>query len=266
MTTPLPDTVAGLIDEAPTSEKTLLVVNRTGPAQLQDLLDRAFRNQSITVADRQLPKGPENLVCLVHDGEVTATTPFAELEEAFLLVNADRYRTGTRQLTSGSFPDVLTGLDEVEFTLRGFPASNKEKLLLVLISRFIEARALERGAGEFHSTFQRLSRLDDEYGTRAVYEWLAESAVDTHIYGVPDDPTAAEATGVTVHAGTSGEYRHSWVVVYTPPEDGASEATGGHSALVAVETGPNVWRSTWTYDPGRVTRIQSYVRQHLQSQ
>lgn len=258
----LPPTVDGFIDALPSSEKTLLLINRRGPTPLVDLLERAFDGQPVAIADKHLPEGTADMVCLVDGGEVVATTSMRALEEAFLLVNVDRYRTGTRQLELGTFPDVLTGLDEVEFTLRGFPDSNKEKLLLVVISRFIEARALAAGAGELHTTFQRLSRLDDEYGTRTVYEWLAESDVETHLYGVRDDPTVVDGLDVHVHEGQSEEYRRSWVVVFTPPEQESSSANG-HVALVAVETGPNVWRGIWTYDPVHVTRINAYMNQRF---
>jgi len=253
----LPASLSGFIDEVDTSEKTLLMVNRTEPKPFVDLLSAAFENQSVTVAEAQLPDETDDLVCLVEDGSVVATTPLSELSEAFLFVNVDRYRTGTRQSEIGAFPDVLTGLDDVEFTVSGFPKSAKEKLLLVLISRFIEHRALTAGTGEIHSTFQRLSRLDDEYGTRTMYRRLADSGVDTHIYGVRDEPNVVEDLGLTVHEGETEDYRRSWVVVFTP-EEGTD-----HVALVAVEVGPNVWRSMWTYDVDRTERIASYVRQRL---
>ena len=229
---------------------------------MADLLSRAFDNPPITVEERHIPEGVEDLVCLIEDGEIIATSPFWSLEQSFLMVNVDRYRTGTRQSEIGDFPDVLTGLSEVEFTVRGFPHSAKEKLLLVLISRFIEYRALESEAGTFHATFQRLSRLDDEYGTRKIYKCLGESAVKTHVYGIQDDPTAVEGLNVTVHEGSSVEYRRSWVVLFQPPDGSRTdEARKGPMALVAVEIDSNVWRGLWTYDANRVSRLQSYLAQ-----
>jgi hypothetical protein len=266
----LPASLSGFIDAVEGSERTLLLVNRTEPEPLVELLAEAFENQSVAVEERQIPDAPEDVVCLIVDGAVVATTPLSALEEAFLLVNVDRYRTGTRQSDLGSFPDVLTGLHDVEFVVSGFPAEAKEKLLLVVISRFIEHRALTAGSGELHSTFQRLSRLDDEYGTRKMYEWLGDSDVDTHVYGVDDQPDAVDDLGATVHAGTTDEYRRSWVVVFTPDGDADLDAvpavapndTGG-VALVAVEIGPNVWRSVWTYDTERVERIRAYMRRRF---
>jgi hypothetical protein len=266
----LPASVSGFIDEVDASEKTLLLVNRTEPRPLVEMLSEAFENQSVTVAERHLPDGPDDLVCLIEDGAVAATTPLSALSEAFLLVNVDRYRTGTRQSDLGTFPEVLTGLDDVEFVVSGFPQSAKEKLILIVMSRFIEHQALTYGAGELHSTFQRLSRLDDEYGTRRMYGWLGDSDVDTHVYGVDDDPDAVDGLGVTVHAGATDEYRRSWVVVFTPDGDAdldsipaATRDDTGGVALVAVEIGPNVWRSVWTYDTERVERIRAYMRERF---
>ncbi|TQQ79812.1 histidine kinase [Halonotius terrestris] len=271
MTTDLPDSLSGFIDEVDSPEKTLLLINRTEPQPLVNLLDRAFENQSVRIEERHVPEGDTDQVCLVEDGRVTATTSFTDLSETFLLVNADRYRTGTGRSSTGSFPAVLTGLDDVEFTVRGFPESNKEKLLLIVISRFIEDRALSCGNGVLHSTFQRLSRLDDEYGTRKMYKWLGESDVDTHVYGVRDDPDAVDGLDLTVHAGTTHEYRRSWVVLFTPDaeqgdasgDDIAAVDACNPVALVAMETGKNVWRSMWTYDRERVERIQRYVQKHF---
>lgn len=224
------------------------------------LLSRVFENQAVTVAEHHIPEGGEDLVCLIDNGEVIETSPFQALEQSFLMVNSDRYRTGAHQSESGDFPDVLTGLDDLEFTVRGFPQSNKEKLLLVLISRFIEYRALESEGGTIHSTFQRLSRLDDEYGTHQIYESLSQSAVETHVYGIRDDPTIIEDLDITVHEGLSTAYRQSWVVLFQPPDgDQADTSSNGPVALVAVETDENVWRGLWTYDADRVSRIQSYL-------
>ena len=259
MTEGLPDSVDGFLDRVDTSEKTLLVVNRTRAEEILNLLERGIDEQAVSIVDRHFPDGTEDLVCLVDDGELTATSSLESLEKAYLLVNADRYRTGTRQIETGSFPDVLTGLDGIEFTVRGYPESIKEKLLLILISRFIEFRALQEGTGTLRTTFQYLSRLDDEYGTRRVYEWLADTDVTTHVYGVDDDPSAVEDLGVTVHAGDHEEYHRPWVVVFTPDQSDNGSSTS-HAALVAVETRPNLWRGVWTYDPALVEDVEAYVR------
>lgn len=125
------------------------------------------------------------------------------------------------------------------------------------ISRFVERRALAAGGGEHHATFQRLSRLDDEFGTRRTYEWLAESGVDTHGYGVLDEPGAVRGLDATAHAGDHAEARDSWVVLF------ASDEGAGHAALVAVETGDNRRTGAWTFDPDTVERVRAYLEQRF---
>lgn len=239
-------------------------MNQTGPKQFTSLLENAFSNQSVTVKQRNIPDGTDNVVCLIADGEVVATSPFEQLQNSFLLVNTDRYRTGTRSVEESQFPDVLTGLSETEFTVAGYPTSNKEKLLLVVISRFIERLALKTGNGRLDTTFQRLSRIDDEYGTKTMYKWLGESGVETHVYGVADDPTTVADLDVSIHSDNTRAYRRSWVVAFTPDEVSQIDQTEPtHAALVAMETSPNVWRGVWSYDRRRVNRIQSYIKQNL---
>ena len=251
------------IDEVGQPAKTLLLITLTDTAAAPqvDALERVFESASVTVADRQLSEGQRDLVCLVEEGDVVATSPWAELKESFLLVNSDRYRTGTKAIENEAFPDVLTKLDDIEFTVRGYPESNKEKLLLILISRFIEFRALSHGSGEFDASFQYLSRLDDEFGTQRVYEWLAESAVDTHVYGIRDDPSVVTELPVEIHADRSPELRRLWFVVFQPPATVSAASPHGPVALIAEETETNVWRGLWTYDADRVQRVQSYVRE-----
>jgi hypothetical protein len=181
-----------------------------------------------------------------------------ELLESVLLINSDLYKTGAIELDAVALPDVFAGLDEVPFRVRGYPASNKEKLLLIVVSRVIERIAAEHGAGTLRASFQRLSRLDDERGTRSVYERVAGTGVDVHVYGVGDADSLSPLP-VTVHTGTSYAYRRSWFVVFTPP-DGAD---GDHVALLALEDEPNVWEGFWTFRPELVTRIERYIAEEV---
>lgn len=167
-------------------------------------------------------------------------------------MNADLYRTGTSGVDKYEAPDILTALDEMVFSLRGFPQSNKEKLLLIVMSRFIENRALTTNEGRLDVAFQELSRIRDEKGTETVYKRLADSDVETHIYGLPD--ITYDREGLDIHTGTSEEYQRSWFVVFTPEDPGKNAA-----ALVATETGPNIWDAMWTYEDGKVERIQQYI-------
>lgn len=258
-----PSSLRDVLDRFDTSEKTLLLLNREGFAPLFDLLESAFEGQSVAVAERNVPEGTEDLVCLIDDREVVATSPFADLRDAYLLVNFDRYVTGTRPADGEGFPDVLTGLHDVEFTVAGYPESNDGKLLLIVVSRFVEWLALRTGAGELHSAFQRLARLGDEYGTLTMYERLADSGVETHVYGTDPEAAVLEDLDVEVHGGDTPDHRRGWVVVFSPDDAFGDGNEARAAALVAWETGKNRWRGAWTYDPGHVETVREYVVEEM---
>jgi hypothetical protein len=243
-----PSSIRDFFDEVSHTDVSLVTINRTQPKPVQELLADAFSMQSIDLVERSLPQDADDIVALRRDGKVSAVSSLQELMQSFLLVNGDRFNTGTDGFDD-EIPAVIAGMDETLFDLRGYPASNKEKLLLILISRHIERMAYEAGDGRLRSTFQRLSRLEDEFGTRTVYERLAGRTVDVHVYGVPDG--APEQLDVTVHRGTSDEYRNSWCVVYQPPDDGDG------AALIAHQREPNQWQGFWTYDS---TTVDRYLR------
>jgi hypothetical protein len=231
----------------------------------------ALRRHEDVPFDGGDPDEVENLVLLTEDGEVVAGSTLGELGDAVLFVNSDLYITGSRSLADVDLPSVISGLDDATFTLRGYPESNRQKLLLITISRFIERVAWTAGDGTLRSSFQRLSRIDDEVGTREVYERVADSGVDAHLYGVPDElPSDLDAV---VHAGDDPDFTDSWFVVYRPPEgphraesDPESDLVRGIEggvALLAVETEPRVWRGLWTFDADRVARVNRYIERKL---
>jgi len=169
----------------------------------------ALRRNEAVPFDEDDPGTIENLALLVEGDEVVAGSTLEELTEAVLLVNSDLYVTGSRKIQDLRLPAVITGLEDAVFTLRGYPESNRQKLLLITISRFIERAAWTAGDGTLRSSFQRLSRLDDEIGTRRVYENVADAGVDAHLYGVPDDlPRDLDAV---VHGGDSRDFHRQLV-------------------------------------------------------
>jgi hypothetical protein len=228
----------------------LVVANRTRAEPVQRLFEAAFADQQVEVGDVDFPGADTDLVVLVRDGAVVATSPLDDLLTSYLLVNSDRYVTGGVHADAGDLPAVLTNLDETTFEVRGYPATNKGTFLLIAVSRYIEAEALNASAGTLRATFQNLSRVDDEVGTRRLYERLAETDLDVHLYGhcgsVPAD------LAVTAHVGDHDGYRRTWCVVYTPPPD-----ESGHSALVAIEDGDNEWVGRWTYCAETVRRLEA---------
>jgi len=160
----------GFFDEIDAPSRSLVVVNRSEPEPVRNLLDSLLEDQSVAIRERDLPDADTDIVLLVEDGEVIARSTLDELLESVLLINSDLYKTGAIDLNEVTLPDVLSGLDEVPFRLRGYPHSNKEKLLLIVVSRVIERIAAEAGGGTLRASFQRLSRLQDERGTREVYD------------------------------------------------------------------------------------------------
>ncbi|WP_058365204.1 DICT sensory domain-containing protein [Haloparvum sedimenti] len=253
------DSLREFIDRANAPDRSLLLINRSSPDAVRNLLGDLLDTQPVAVEDVEMAGEGEDLVALVEDGDIVARSPLSALMDSILLINSDLFKTGARKLTEIDLPDVFEGLDDFAFTVRGYPASNKEKLLLIVMSRVIERTAYEAGAGTLRSSFQRLSRLQDERGTNEVYRSLGETTVDVHVYG-RDDWADVHELPVTVHAGDSYEYRRSWFVVFTPddPDD-----RDDHVGLVAIERERNVWDGYWTFDAGTVREIEAYLASEL---
>jgi len=256
MTDP-PDSLASFIESGEVADRSLAVVNRTRPQPIHDMLEELFAQQTVAVEELDVPDLEEDLVVLLDDGDVVATSPLRVFEDEILLVNSDLYMTGAKALEDVSMPAVLEGLEETPFRLRGYPASNAEKLPLIVMSRYIEKLAWEDGVGRLRSSFQRLSRLDDERGTREVYRKLGSEAVDVHVYGVPDWVPPKSFPGV-VHAGYFGEFRSSWFVVHHADDEDARTA-----ALVAERVGNNEWKALWTFQHDRVSAVNRYIERAL---
>ncbi|ATW88174.1 hypothetical protein halTADL_1399 [Halohasta litchfieldiae] len=253
------DSLRGFFEEIKNPDRQLVVLNRDAEYPVRRLLDSMLDGQPVSVSDLDVADEETDTVALVEDGGILARSTLDELLESVLLINSDLYKTGAIDLEDITLPDVLQGLDEVPFRLRGYPDSNKEKLLLISISRVIERIAAETGGGRLRASFQRLSRLNDERGTYRVYEILSNSGIDVHLYGVGDtDPS--DDLPVTVHTGTSYPYRRSWFVVFQPPPD--AEITD-HVALLALEDEPNVWDGFWTFRQPLVEEIESYIAENI---
>lgn len=240
-------------------ERALVLVNRNQPEQLQSMLEGAFERQPVQVGEATAEEYPENTVLLLDDeDEVVAQSPLSAVSESLLFTNSDAYITGSTSLEDAQLPEVLAGLENVTFRLRGYPRSHKEKLLLIGVSRHIERVAWNRDAGTLRSSFQRLSRIRDEVGTQRVYRRLGDSGVEVHVYGV-DDGGTPEDLDVTIHAGDMGDYRNSWFVVHRPPEP----ATQDGLALLAIQDENGVWDGFFTSDSEEVLAIDDHIRQNL---
>ncbi|MFC7203295.1 histidine kinase [Haloferax namakaokahaiae] len=240
-----------------TDDYSLVVVNRTSPQPLQNMLEGVFEHQQISVEEDAVPEGDEDVVCLFRETTCIATSPLIDLQNAVLLINSDLFRTGVHGLEGDDIPSVVKNLDDIPFVLRGYPESDKEKLLLIILSRYIERLSLDCDGGKHRASFQRLSRIIDERGTHSVYKRLANSAVDTHVYGIPDWEPSSEID-MTLHGGRSEDFTDSWFVTHLPDDE-----TEPHAALVAIEIRPRVWEGVWTFDPERVREIDRYIEREL---
>ncbi|WP_226480124.1 histidine kinase [Natrinema amylolyticum] len=265
------------IDETGVPDRTIAVVSDDTTGPLERMLEETFAEQPVGVeSGATIPTDPAvgpqiedaldaagDTAVLFEDGRPVAASPMLELYDSILAINSDLFVTGARDIGEIDLPVVLANLDETRLRLRGYPLSDKEKLLLIVVSRYIEQRAWAADGGTLRSAFQRLSRIDDEIGTREVYATLAATDVETHVYGIDDGATVD--IDVTVHTGTGSEYRDAWFVVYEPDERPADAAdpTSGPVALVCLETEPRTWDGFWTYDPERVAAIGEYVAREL---
>lgn len=250
-------TLSQFVADQPPIDRALVVVNRSAPDPVVNLLVDTFAGQPVEVSEGDLPDQPEDTVLLVEDGDVVATSPLSELRDAILLINSDLFVTGTEGLEEPSMPAVIRNLTGTPFRLRGYPESNKEKLLLIVVSRYIEHRSYVADAGTHRASFQRLSRIEDEHGTRSVYEQLADGDTDVHVYGLPDWTPPAELA-MTVHGGHGPEFRDSWFVIHQP-----DDASGDPAALVALEVERRTWEGFWTFEPDLVSDIAAYVERNL---
>ena len=250
----MPNSLRRFFDRLDAPERSLALLNRSAPTAARDLLAEL----PVGVEEIQTDGGESDVVALLEDDEVVAKSPLSELLDTVLLVNSDIYKTGARGLSEVSLPTVLARLDEVPFHFRGFPASNKEKFLLIAVSRVIERTAWEHRGGTLRASFQQLSRLNDESGTKQVYRTVAGTETDVHVYGVGD--WLPKSLPVTPHTGTSVEYRDSWFVVYRPPPE---SETGEHVALVALQRAETDWDGFWTFRPEFVRDIDDHIRTTL---
>jgi hypothetical protein len=246
------------LDRVNAPKQSLAVLNRSAPQPFQTMLENLFEDQEVSVSEEVRDQYTENTVVLLEEGDVVAQSPLQALKDTILMVNSDLFITGTRTLERTRVPDVLNGLAGNRFTLRGYPVSNTEKFLLVLISRYIEKRAFLEGDGTLRSSFQRLSRLEDEQGTKNVYERIADTDVDVHVYGQPDWTPSPEFP-VVAHGGYTFDFCSSWFVVHSPPEDSRRDP----AALLAIELDEGQWDGLWTYDETFVEELTEYIQVNL---
>jgi len=239
-----PASLAVLIDAMATAGYTLTIANYDGGddvlAEIREYMERLNVSTRTATLSTDWPAN----AALLHRGEdVLAATPVAELHNAIGLeaIEADA------ELLAGVTPELLEHVHRSEYAVE-----NGGKIEMVKISRLVETRALETGAGELHTGFQRIDRVADELGTRQLYESIAEAGVEVHLYGEPGSVPREEL--YTLHTGADPELSESWFVVH----DGADQAAR-KAALVSEERAPGRYTGFWTYQPELVDSVTGYL-------
>lgn len=241
-------------------ERALALVNRRQPDQLRTMLEKAFESQPVPITEAEADEYPEDTVLLLDESnEVIAQSTLADVAASLLFTNSDAYKTGSLSLEEAELPDVLSGLEDVVFRLRGYPRSHKEKLILIGVSRHIERIAYYNDGGTLRASFQQLSRIADEQGTERVYRRLSDSGVDVHVYGMNERGGVPPDLDLNVHAGESEDYRDSWFVVYNPGDLAGADPAG----LLAVQDGMGVWDGFFTSERETVLSIDEYIAEQL---
>lgn len=228
------------------------VVNRTDPQPIQTMAEELYESLDIETSETELAGFDDDLFVVICDGRIVASSPVQTLKETLLMVNSDLYKTGSASVREIDVPDVILELSDTVFTLKGFPKSNTGKLVLTLIARYIEQQAVLQQSGTLRTSFQKLSRLDDEQGTWEVYEQLgAIDELQTHVYGYPDWNPLPELD-LLAHEVRNPEIRESWFVVY-------SAESVRDAAMLAVNTGSQTWKGYWTFDADEIRRLDDFI-------
>ncbi|WP_267643721.1 DICT sensory domain-containing protein [Haloarchaeobius amylolyticus] len=240
-------------------DRTLTVVNRTETDIVQSMLEELFEGQPVTVTESGSgPAAEEDRVLVDGGGEGDGGPPVSSSLEsignAVLFVNSDTYISGSRSLDEVETPEAILKLADTPFSMVGYPDTRKQKFLLIEISRYIEAKAWQAGTGAIHSGFQTLSRINDERGTRQVYDKLASTGLDVHVYGIPNWTPGPDSPLEPHGEDGDEELRRSWFVIFQHPTDPAQDA-----GLVCYEVGRNEWQGFWTFDHERVDTVLDYV-------
>jgi hypothetical protein len=251
---PIPDSLSTFVDRKDPSEWSVQLINPAGPEPVRSMAESLFGSLDEEMQEAEIGGLAEDLLLVIRDSEVVASSPLERIKNTLLLVNSDLYTTGTRSIDEITIPDTVQTLSDEVFTLTGYPEANTEKLVLTLVSRHVEQQAANSQTGTLKVSFQRLSRLDDERGTREVYKTLGQKAdLDIHVYGFPDWNPPSEM-GLTVHPVRDDEIRNTWFVVY-------STDTGTDKAMLAVKDGPNTWKGYWTSNTPEIRAIDEYISQ-----
>lgn len=238
---PVADSLRSIFDDVRADAPTLTVCNYEGPEEELAVVGRYFERQGAEVREATLDVEQPHSVALLHHGDdLLGSESVTRLRSAVDLADegvSERHRS-----------DLVTDLEQSVFG-----AAAADKGLLIDVSHSVELLADRNGTGRLHAGFQRLSNLVDDEQAARIYERLADSGVDVHVYGTPDTETTL--SGVHVHPEDGEEIGDSWFVTFDGGGDPRRQA-----ALLAIEheTGGK-FKGFWTYDSDIVERLDAYL-------
>jgi len=233
-----------ILDAVRADAPTLTVLNYRGPPEELAVVERYFDRHGVKVREASMDVSEPHSVALLHHGDDLLASESVHALRGAIDIDAGTTETFEQRHTS----DLLTDLERSVFG-----AAAADKGLLIDVSHSVELLANRTGTGMLHAGFQRLSNLVDDRQAARIYERLAATAVDVHVYGTPDTETTLP--GVTVHEEDAAEIADSWFVVY----DGGGDPNR-QAALLAHELDTdNAYDGFWTYESDIVARIDDYV-------
>jgi len=220
---------------------------------LYKMIEKMFSNQNIEV---NKSNDTENDIIVKQNNKIIDKSPIEEIQNSILLTNSDQYKTQKNQMDKLIFPKAILALQNETFVLKGYPKAYNEKLILISISRFIEKLSYEYG-GIHHSTFQKISRINDERGTKEIYELLSKKTDELHIYGQPDAEIDINSKNTTLHLGSTKIYKKLWIVIHLSDNNAA--------ALAALEKDNkyNEWNAIWTFDREKVVNLENKMSDYF---
>lgn len=232
------ETLQTFLDDLTAQRRTVTVYAADPPSELAERL----ADWHVDVRFDHLPSDSGEGFITVRQGDhflgtVSLETVATLFEPAAGVLDADSTETG-------SLEPLLKLLDETLF-------QSVERRQLLAATREFEDRAWRHGQGELHVGFQRPAALAAQ---RPVYERLAESDLDIHLY-FDGAWHAPPIPGVTIHTD-DGELGQFWFVAFQPDAAARSQSCG----LFARERDPATYGGFWTYDPNRVAALVTYLR------
>jgi hypothetical protein len=237
-------TLADFIEETETRDCSLTVVE-PGDGDGTKTLDRLerFFDDAILYQESE-PKLLTQFASFLPEKNLVAVSTLDEFTGEFLLIDSNFEIVGTIPRDRIDTPELL-----VQFEAATFLVAAGNTPILTEISHHIEELALYCDAGTITTGMQELSRLG-EPRTRSIYERLAASDVETHVFGRATG--SSPELGIETHWLDNSEIANSWFVVYE------SESTS--AALVATEIEPDTYRGFWTFESELTDRIGEYLR------